>query len=164
MLLSLTPLFAHGITVSMNRNAWLLMLAALALAGQACNLQRILDPSLPTSIPQSSPTTTSSPTPVSTPVPTLTNEARVEAGDLAFFYGDWEGALDEYQRVLTEGQDEELRAAARAYSHASSAVRTSPPDWLKIAAAGGGVVPVIQPTAESASINTNAMPAATRNR
>lgn len=96
----------------MKRNAWPLLLAALALAGQACNLQRVLDPSLPTWTPEPSPTTTSSPTPVATPVPTLTNEARVAAGDLAFFYGDWEGALDEYQRVLTESQDDELRAAA----------------------------------------------------
>lgn len=96
----------------MRRNAWPLLLAALALAGQACNLQRVLNPSLPTSTAQSSPTATSSPTPISTPVPTLTNQARVEAGDLAFFYGDWDGALDEYQRVLAESQDEELRAAA----------------------------------------------------
>ena len=96
----------------MRRNAWPLLLAALVLAGQACNLQRVLDPSLPTSTSPSNPTTTSSPTPIPTSAPTLTNEARVAAGDLAFFYGDWDGALDEYQRVLSESQDEELRAAA----------------------------------------------------
>lgn len=96
----------------MKRNAWPLLLAALALAGQACNLQRVLDPSLPTSTPRPAATATSNPTLIPSPAPTLTNEARVAAGDLAFFYGDWDGALDEYQRVLTESQDEELRAGA----------------------------------------------------
>ncbi|MCL5429445.1 MAG: tetratricopeptide repeat protein [Chloroflexi bacterium] len=96
----------------MKRNTWPLLLAVLALAGQACNLQRILDPSLPTSTSQPSPTPTSSPTPIATPLPTLTNEARVKAGDEAFFYGDWDSALREYQRVQTESQDQELRAAA----------------------------------------------------
>jgi soluble lytic murein transglycosylase len=96
----------------MRRNAWPLLLAALALAAQACNLARVLDPSLPTSTSQPEATSTPNPTIAITPAPTLTTEARVEAGDLAFFYGDWDTALDEYQRVLTEGQDQELRAAA----------------------------------------------------
>ncbi len=96
----------------MRRKAWVLWLAALVLAAQACNLQRVLNPSLPTSTPQASPTITSSPTAIATPVPTLTNEARVQSGDQAFFDGDWDLALKEYQRVLTESQDDELRAAA----------------------------------------------------
>jgi soluble lytic murein transglycosylase len=96
----------------MRRNAWLLLLAALALAAQACNLQRVLNPSLPTSTPQPTLAPTSSSTPIPTAAPTLTNEARVDAGDLAFFYGDWDTALSEYQAVLTESQDDELRAAA----------------------------------------------------
>lgn len=109
---SLTPLFAHGIVLRMTRKPWPLLLAALAIAGQACNLQRVLDPSLPTSTPQPSATAIASPTTQATPVPTLTNEARVESGDLLFLYGDWDAALREYQRVLNEAQDDEMRAAA----------------------------------------------------
>lgn len=96
----------------MKRNAWLLLLAALVLAAQACNLQRFLNPSLPTFTPVSSPFATIAPTNSPTPAPTLTNEAHVDAGDLALFYGDWDAALREYQSVLTKSQDDELRAAA----------------------------------------------------
>ena len=109
---SLTLHFAHGIVAAMKRNAWFFLLAALLLAAQACNLQRVLNPSLPSSTPQPSSSSTPSETPVFTPVPTLTDEARVVAGDRAYFNGDWDGALREYQRVLTESQDDELRAAA----------------------------------------------------
>ena len=109
---SLTLHFAHGIVAAMKRNAWFFLLAALLLAAQACNLQRVLNPSLPSSTPQPSSTSTPSETPVFTPVPTLTDQARVVAGDRAYFNGDWDGALREYQSVLTESQDDELRAAA----------------------------------------------------
>jgi len=87
-------------------------LALLVVLSLACNLQRVLDPSLPTSTPRNLPTASSPPTLEPTPVATLTNEARVEAGDLAFFYGDWDEALREYERTLNESQDDELRAAA----------------------------------------------------
>lgn len=96
----------------MKRIAWPLLLAALAIAGQACNLQRVLDPSLPTSTPQPSATATASPTVAATTIPTLTDAARVKSGDLLFYYGDWDAALREYQRVLNEAQEDELRAAA----------------------------------------------------
>ncbi|MEX2162015.1 MAG: tetratricopeptide repeat protein [Anaerolineales bacterium] len=108
----------------MRRNAWPLLLAALAIAGQACNLDRILDPSLPTSTiaVTDTPTALPSPTPALTPAPELSGEARIQAGEKALFYGDWAGALQEYQRTLNETQDDELRAAAylglgRTYIH-----------------------------------------------
>jgi soluble lytic murein transglycosylase len=96
----------------MRRVAWPLLLAALAAAGLACNLQRVLDPSLPTSTPEPTQTPLASPTPVPTVVPTLSPQARVEAGDKAFIYGDWTGALREYERTLTDSDDPELTAAA----------------------------------------------------
>ncbi|MCW5875644.1 MAG: tetratricopeptide repeat protein [Anaerolineales bacterium] len=95
----------------MKRNAWLLGLAALALAAAACNLQRVLDPSLPTSTLASSATQPAS-TEAPAAMPTLTHEARVEAADELYFFGDWNAALAEYQRALRESDDPELQAAA----------------------------------------------------
>jgi soluble lytic murein transglycosylase len=88
-------------------------MAALMLASAACNLQRVLDPSLPTSTPASagalpSPTWTPEATPTTAP----NTEARVEAGDLAFFYGDWDTALREYRNAFDGSSDEALSAAA----------------------------------------------------
>lgn len=87
-----------------------LALIVLVLAGLACNLQRVLDPSLPTSTLASSVEQATS-TPVPTAVATLTSSARVASADKLFFYGDWDAALREYRRVY-EGEDEALHAAA----------------------------------------------------
>lgn len=84
----------------------------LALAGLACNLERVLDPSLPTYTPAGPTTPTPSPTKENTAPEPLTNAARVEAGDLAFFYGDWTSALGEYQNALNSSEDEEVKSAA----------------------------------------------------
>lgn len=92
--------------------ARLALLVAL-FASLACNMQRILDPSLPTSTLASESLTTQTPsTPASTPLPTLSTQARVESADLLFLYGDWDGALREYQRTLDETADDDFRAAA----------------------------------------------------
>jgi soluble lytic murein transglycosylase len=83
----------------------------LLIASLACNLERVLDPSLPT---QTLPPVSVEPaTPTAFP-PTATPslEARIEKGDLALFYGDWELALSEYQRTLSEGSDSRFQAAA----------------------------------------------------
>lgn len=90
-----------------TRLALLLTLLFMVLA---CNLQRVLDPSLPTSTLASDPPASATPTP--TAIATLSNEARVESGDKAFFYGDWDTALLEYQRALSSSNDDGLRAAA----------------------------------------------------
>ena len=95
----------------MKPNTWLLLLAALAIAGQACNLPQALITPQPTPATQN-PTAISNPTSPPVPLPTLTIAARVEAGDLAYFNGDWAAALREYQRVVDESDDPELRAAA----------------------------------------------------
>jgi len=78
----------------------------------ACNLQRVLDPSLPTSTLANRPAASATPTAAPTAVATLSNEARIESGDKAFFYGDWDAALRQYQRALSESNDDGLRAAA----------------------------------------------------
>ncbi|MEX2143878.1 MAG: tetratricopeptide repeat protein [Anaerolineales bacterium] len=96
----------------MKPKPWLLLLAALVIAAQACNLPQNQDPTQPSETPPSSPTALPSPTFTQAPLPTLTNAARAEAGDQAYFYGDWARALREYQRVADESHDDELRAAA----------------------------------------------------
>ncbi len=88
------------------------LLLTLLFSMLACNLQRILDPSLPTSTLASNPPPSATPTAAPTAVATLNNEARVESGDKAFFYGDWDAALREYQRALSGSDDDGLRAAA----------------------------------------------------
>lgn len=94
----------------MKRFARPALLLVLLSSMLACNLQRVLDPSLPTSTLASAPNATTTPTPL--PIPTLSNEARVESGDKAFFYGDWDAALREYERALSGSSDDGLRAAA----------------------------------------------------
>ncbi|MEW6718298.1 MAG: transglycosylase SLT domain-containing protein [Chloroflexota bacterium] len=68
------------------------------------------------------PTATSSPTPSSTPTPTITPSptpiptplplARIHAGDIALFYGDWEAATQAYQAALNNSTDPDIQAAA----------------------------------------------------
>lgn len=91
---------------------WKSALLLLMLSSLACNLARVVDPSLPTQTLGASERGNNTPSPIPSPTPTPSLEARVEAGDLAFFYGDWERALMEYQRALEESEDAELRSAA----------------------------------------------------
>jgi len=84
----------------------------LILSSLACNVERVLDPSLPTQTPNSDSLEEATATSPPNPTPTPSLEARVEAGDLAFFYGDWDLALREYQRTLSESSDPNLQAAA----------------------------------------------------
>jgi soluble lytic murein transglycosylase len=55
------------------------------------------------------PTNTPLPTATPTPLPLV----RVERGDWAIFYGDWDSALAEYQRALESNPDQEVQFAAR---------------------------------------------------
>ena len=98
----------------LTRNIKLLLVLSLALL--ACNTERIFNPSLPTSTPGpeipegqievSTPITI--PTATATPLP----EARIEEGDEALFYGDYERALREYQFAFDNAPDDEQRAIA----------------------------------------------------
>ncbi|MCW5873068.1 MAG: tetratricopeptide repeat protein [Anaerolineales bacterium] len=90
--------------------ASLFAVLALALGSLACNMQRVLDPSLPSSTPPSAALTVSA-TPEPTTAPTPTNSARVQSADRLFFYGDWQAALSEYERVY-QSPEADLHAAA----------------------------------------------------
>lgn len=61
--------------------------------------------------PSQSPTPEASSTPTITPTPPIT--ARVSVGDKAFFHGDYESALLDYQIVLQDSPDPLLRASAK---------------------------------------------------
>jgi soluble lytic murein transglycosylase len=98
----------------MKRSARLPLFFALVFAGLACNMQRVLDPSLPTSTLASQVLTSTSvpPTAAVTPLPTLSVQTRVESADLLFLYGDWDRALRAYQQSLDDATQDDLRAAS----------------------------------------------------
>ncbi|MBK7453030.1 MAG: tetratricopeptide repeat protein [Anaerolineales bacterium] len=85
----------------------------LAAAITACSLF----PALPTIPPGWTMTPSISPTPPATITPTITPtplpQARVSVGDKAFFNGDYDAALLDYQIVLQDSPDTLLRAAAK---------------------------------------------------
>ena len=85
----------------------------LAAAITACSLF----PALPTIPPGWTMTPSISPTPPATITPTITPtplpQARVSVGDKAFFNGDYDAALLDYQIVLQDSPDALLRAAAK---------------------------------------------------
>ncbi|MGZ9223407.1 MAG: tetratricopeptide repeat protein, partial [Anaerolineales bacterium] len=69
---------------------------------------------LPTAIPTitagPSPTPTSLPT--STPLPTPEPVVRIETGDRALFFGDYDSAREQYQAAFNDSTDDSLKAAA----------------------------------------------------
>ena len=68
---------------------------------------------LPTVISSPLPTLLPTNTPLPTATPTPLPAARVELGDRAIFYGDWETAFAEFQEALENSPDSEIQFAAR---------------------------------------------------
>jgi soluble lytic murein transglycosylase len=108
----------------------------IALAVLSCKVPAI-GPifTTPTATVTNTPTATPTPTPTLTPTPTPTPQPslRLDSGDEARFWGDWDKALSEYQAVLqlTEDPDERAKAElgicltlvqARRYSEAIQAL------------------------------------------
>jgi len=105
----------------MKRSTIRLILPAIALSFSvlACTvLERmpLLEPtrtptltSTPSPLP---PTPTETPTPTLPPTPTPLPAARIESGDQARFFGDWERALNEYQVALQSSNEAEVQSAA----------------------------------------------------
>jgi soluble lytic murein transglycosylase len=75
-----------------------------------CNLPGLLGVG-PTPTPSVTPTATITPTPTLTPTPVPS--ARLESARWAFFEGDWDRALAEYQIALTQATDPDEHAAAQ---------------------------------------------------
>lgn len=75
---------------------------------------------LPTPVPETSPTPTitpgpsptPTPPPTSTPLPTPPPVIRIESGDQALFYGDYDSARQQYLAALNDATDPALKAAA----------------------------------------------------
>lgn len=88
-------------------------LLALLLASLACNLDRIVDPSLPTATSEAISVENSSPT-----ADELVPESEAFEQDLlvevnkAFFYGDWDSAFEGYQQTFESSENEETKAEA----------------------------------------------------
>ena len=90
-----------------TKGIWLL----IALALSACQ-------AIPTSQPTITPTSTigatptSPPPPTATPFPTPVPVVRVESGDRALFYGDYDKAREQYLSAFNESTDRAIQAAA----------------------------------------------------
>jgi len=93
----------------MNRPIGLLaVLVGLLLFGAVGCLPQA--PPTPSVTPSASPTATLSPT--ATPTPTPAPQMRLEAGDRALFYGDWDRAFEEYAGARSNASDADQAALA----------------------------------------------------
>lgn len=95
----------------------LLWVCSLALLLVACSEQLnlpLLERSTPTPTVTPSPTLTPTPTvtPTPSPTPTPVPAARIELGDQALSFGDWEQARLEYNTALSASQEPAVQAAA----------------------------------------------------
>jgi len=87
--------------------AWL----CLVFAVSACQ-------ALPLSVPTATPTHTPGPTPTNTPLPTPTPlptmepVVRIDTGDQALFFGDYDLAREQYLAAFNDSEDEAIKAAA----------------------------------------------------
>jgi len=69
---------------------------------------------LPTAVPTitAGPSPTVTPLPTSTPLPTPEPVVRIETGDRALFFGDYDSAREQYLAALNDSTDDSLKAAA----------------------------------------------------
>src|SRR5690349_14668602 len=92
-----------------KRSAWL----GLALVLAACQNFPV-----PISLPTAAPTNTQGPPPTNTPPPTPTLPptmepvVRIDTGDQALFYGDFDTAREQYQAAFNDSTDDAIKAAA----------------------------------------------------
>ena len=89
--------------------AWLWIIFAIS----ACQALPIPLP-LPTAVPTitAGPSPTPTPLPSSTPLPTLEPVVRIESGDRALFFGDYDLAREQYLAALNDSRDDAIKAAA----------------------------------------------------
>lgn len=93
---------------SIKKTLWLCAVFVLA----ACQSLPTPPPTPVPTITPGGPTVTPPPTITPTPLPTLPPVQRIESGDQALFYGDYELAREQYLTAYNESTDFGLRAAA----------------------------------------------------
>lgn len=73
-----------------------------------------LEAAIPTAQPTitSGPSPTPTPLPTSTPLPTLEPVVRIDAGDQALFFGDFDSAREQYLAAFNDSTDNAIKAAA----------------------------------------------------
>jgi peptidoglycan lytic transglycosylase len=106
----------------MKRNTlWHFPAIAMVVMSLACSLMDRVPKAVPTSLPginpnaqslQATPLPTLTPTPTLPPTPTPLPAARIASGDQAFFSGDWDRALLEYETALATSPDADIQSAA----------------------------------------------------
>jgi tetratricopeptide (TPR) repeat protein len=95
----------------LKTSAWL----GLMLAFSACQNLPI---SVPLSIPTAAPTNTQGPPPTPTlfpsptPLPTMEPVVRIDTGDEALFFGDFDLAREQYLAAFNDTTDDAIKAAA----------------------------------------------------
>src|SRR5512138_642343 len=92
----------------LKKLVWLSVLMAIT----ACQNIPIAVPTATATVTPGGPTLTPSPTITPTPFPTLPPVARIDSGDQALFYGDYDKARSEYQAAYNDSNDPALKAAA----------------------------------------------------
>ncbi|HLF73338.1 MAG TPA: tetratricopeptide repeat protein [Anaerolineales bacterium] len=91
--------------------AWLGLIFTLS-ACQAVPLPNPLPTFVPSFLPGPVSTPTPTPVPSATPLPTVEPVVRIEAGDQALFFGDYDSARTEYQAAFNDSEDDAIKAAA----------------------------------------------------
>ena len=92
----------------LRKLAWLAALLAIS----ACQALPTAVPSATATITPGGPTETPAPTQTPTPIPTLPPVLRIDSGDEALFYGDFDTARTEYLTAYNDATDSDLKAAA----------------------------------------------------
>ena len=87
---------------------WLWMMISIS----ACQGIPTAPPTGTATITPGGPTATPTPTETPTPLPTLAPVVRIDTGDEALFYGDYDSARDQYLAAYNDSTDPDLRAAA----------------------------------------------------
>jgi soluble lytic murein transglycosylase len=96
-----------------NALAWLtisIMLAACQAVPVPLPIPLPLQSAAPS--PTQGPPPTGTPLPSPTPLPTLEPVVRIETGDQALFFGDYDMAREQYRAALNDATDDAIRAAA----------------------------------------------------
>jgi peptidoglycan lytic transglycosylase len=90
--------------------AWLWMACVIS----ACQAFPIALPSISTVTPTNTPgpTPTNTPLPTPTPLPTMEPVVRIDTGDKALFFGDYDLAREQYRTAFNDTTDNAIKAAA----------------------------------------------------